>query len=77
MKKNRVNVTTKAMLANMVDVVSRETGLDMFVTKQEDTDFELKAENRIVTTGSRKYLYNFLKDLRVIYPLIEKGNVNK
>ena len=61
----------------MVDVVSRETGLDMFVTKQEDTDFELKAENRIVTTGSRKYLYNFLKDLRVIYPLIEKGNVNK
>nr|DAE13786.1 MAG TPA: hypothetical protein [Podoviridae sp. ctza028] len=77
MKKNRVNVTTKAMLASMVDVVSRETGLDMFVTKQEDTDFELKAENRIVTTGSRKYLYNFLKDLRVIYPLIEKGNVNK
>lgn len=77
MKKNRVNVTTKAMLASMVDVVSRETGLDMFVTKQEDTDFELKVENRIVTTGSRKYLYNFLKDLRVIYPLIEKGNVNK
>jgi hypothetical protein len=77
MKKNRVNVTTKAMLASMVDVVSRETGLDMIVTKQEDTDFELKAENRIVTTGSRKYLYNFLKDLRVIYPLIEKGNVNK
>ena len=77
MKKNRVNVTTKAMLASMVDVVSCETGLDMLVTKQEDTDFELKAENRIVTTGSRKYLYNFLKDLRVIYPLIEKGNVNK
>lgn len=77
MKKNRVNVTTKAMLAGMVDVVSSETGLDMFVTKKEDTDFELKAENRIVTTGSRKYLYNFLKDLRVIYPLIEKGNVNK
>jgi hypothetical protein len=77
MKKNRVNVTTKAMLASMVDVVSRETGLDILVTKQEDTDFELKAENRIVTTGSRKYLYNFLKDLRVIYPLIEKGNVNK
>ena len=77
MKKNRVNVTTKAMLASMVDVVSRETGLDMFVTKQEDTDFELKAENRVVTTGSRKYLYNFLKDLRVIYPLIQKGSMNK
>ena len=77
MKKNRVNVTTKAMLASMVDVVSRESGLGMIDTKQEDTDFELKAENRIVTTGSRKYLYNFLKDLRVIYPLIEKGNVNK
>lgn len=77
MKKNRVNVTTKAMLASMVDVVSHETGLDMFVTKQEDTDFELKVENRIVTTGSRKYLYNFLKDLRVIYPLIEKGSMNK
>ena len=41
MKKNRVNVTTKAMLASMVDIVSRETALDIFVTKQEDTDFEL------------------------------------
>lgn len=77
MKKKRVNVTTKAMLASMVDVVSRETGLEMFVTKQEDTDFELKVENRLVTTGSRKYLYNFLKDLRVIYPLMQKGSMNK
>lgn len=77
MKKKRVNVTTKAMLASMVDVVSRETGLEMLVTKQEDTDFELKVENRLVTTGSRKYLYNFLKDLRVIYPLMQKGSMNK
>lgn len=77
MKKNRVNVTTKAMLASMIDIVSRETGLDIFVTKQENTDFLLKAGNRIITTGTRKYLYNFLKDLRVIYPLIEKGNKNK
>lgn len=77
MKKKRVNVTTKAMLASMVDVVSRETGLEMLVTKQEDTDFELKVANRLVTTGSRKYLYNFLKDLRVIYPLMQKGSMNK
>lgn len=72
MKKNRVNVTTKAMLASMVDIVSRETALDIFVTKHEDTDFELKVGNRIITTGTRKYLYNFLKDLRVIYPLMQK-----
>ena len=77
MKKNRVNVTTKAMLASMVDIVSRETAIDIFVTKQEDTDFELKVGNRIVTTGTRKYLYNFLKDLRVIYPLMQKGSMNK
>lgn len=77
MKKNRVNVTTKAMLASMVDIVSRETALDIRVTKQEDTAFELKVGNRIVTTGTRKYLYNFLNDLRVIYPLMQKGNVNK
>lgn len=77
MKKNRVNVTTKAMLASMVDIVSRETALDIFVTKKEDTDFELKVGNRIVTTGTRKYLYNFLKDLRVIYPLMQKDSMNK
>lgn len=77
MKKNRVNVTTKAMLASMVDIVSRETALDIFVTKKEDTDFELKVGNRIVTTGTRKYLYNFLKDLRVIYPLMQKDSLNK
>ena len=77
MKKNRVNVTTKAMLASMVDIVSRETGLDIYVTKQENTDFELYVGNRRITSGTRKYLYRFLKDLRVIYPLMQKGSMNK
>lgn len=77
MKKNRVNVTTKAMLASMVDIVSRETGLDIYVTKHENTDFEIYVGNRRITSGTRKYLYSFLKDLRVIYPLMQKGSLNK
>lgn len=77
MKKNRVNVTTKAMLASMVDIVSRETGLDIYVTKQENTDFEMYVDTKRITSGTRKYLYSFLKDLRVIYPLMQKGSLNK
>lgn len=77
MKKNRVNVTTKTMLASMVDIVSRETGLDIYVTKQENTDFEMYVGTKRITSGTRKYLYSFLKDLRVIYPLMQKGSLNK
>jgi len=73
MKRNRVNIITKARLNDMLDRWNELCyNFDFTVNKNEGEPFTLKFHGEVIMQGTRKQIYTFLKTLYTVYPALKR-----